>query len=194
MLGRASLFQCIAVALATYVVAAALIGCSPERDANSRLVIAARQGSLVQVKALIAEGVDVNGREMVIGQGRSALFHASAEGHVDVVRYLLERGAEVDEAPAGRSTALIVASWEGHREIVRLLISSRADVNRKNENGWTALSSAARNGHLGIVEDLLGAGADATIRHPDGNTAADVARSHGHNGVAELIERSISKK
>lgn len=144
MLGRASLFQCIAVALATYVVAAALIGCSPERDANSRLVIAARQGSLVQVKALIAEGVDVNGREMVIGQGRSALFHASAEGHVDVVRYLLERGAEVDEAPAGRSTALIVASWEGHREIVRLLISSRADVNRKNENGGRVPGSGVR--------------------------------------------------
>ena len=50
------------------------------------LVIAARDGDLERVKAAVIRGEDIDGRDSDEG---TALYEASSNGHVDIVKYLL---------------------------------------------------------------------------------------------------------
>ena len=54
---------------------------------------------------------------------------ASHNGHEEVVKLLIEKGAEVNRTGKAGVTALLAASLQGQGEIVRLLIEKGAEVN-----------------------------------------------------------------
>ncbi|KAL9041231.1 MAG: hypothetical protein Q9180_001418 [Flavoplaca navasiana] len=56
------------------------------------------------------------------------LFHAAAEGKVDCLKVLLERGVDVRILDEKRLSAMYYATWEGHLECMRLLSSMAADT------------------------------------------------------------------
>ena len=58
--------------------------------------------------------------------GHTALIYASAEGYTEIVRMLLQRGADVNYIIRG-NTALVVATKRGHTEIVRMLKQAGAN-------------------------------------------------------------------
>ena len=68
---------------------------------------------------------------------------ASLQGHEEVVKLLIEKGAEVNRTDKAGVTALMAASEQGHGEIVKLLIEKGAEVNRTDEAGETALMVAS---------------------------------------------------
>ena len=70
------------------------------------------------VKALLAQGADINARE---NDGGTALIVATWLGHTDTVQVLLAQGADVDAKDNRGGTALMAAKREGHKEIVRIL-------------------------------------------------------------------------
>jgi len=119
---------------------------------------------------------------------RSALQDAAGFGHVDMVRMLVEKGADIQAADSRGYTALMRAalSYEPDAaKVVEYLISLGADVKPKNETGETALSFALRFGDTPIVAVLRKAGApesDSTMRIPEALAA---------NTVREAIERSL---
>eukprot|EP00439_Symbiodinium_sp_Y106_P049526 s289_g6.t1 len=105
------------------------------------------------------------------------LYIFEAGGHVEVVRLLLEAGAEKDcndrdgitavmlasafgRFDVVRMTALMIASQGGHFGVVRLLLEAGAEKDCKDRDGTTALMFPSENGHLDVVSLLLGAGAD----------------------------------
>ena len=101
-----------------------------------------------------------------------ALLLAADEGHLEVVRLLLEAGADKEAATIdGATTALIVAAGSGHLEVVRLLLEAGADKDAATTDGATALLYATHNGHLEVVRLLLEAGADKEAAMIDGDTA-----------------------
>ncbi|CAH8286668.1 unnamed protein product, partial [Schistosoma turkestanicum] len=61
--------------------------------------------------------------------GLNALHLASKEGHADVVRVLIERGARPNTATKKGNTALHIASLAGQFEVVKLLLEAGAEVN-----------------------------------------------------------------
>jgi ankyrin repeat protein len=69
------------------------------------------------------------------------LWKAAFAGHTEVVKFLLEKGAEVNaKGTIGGTTALMVASQNGHAEVVKVLLEKGADVNVKDTTiGTTAL-------------------------------------------------------
>ncbi|XP_014668471.1 PREDICTED: KN motif and ankyrin repeat domain-containing protein 1-like [Priapulus caudatus] len=92
---------------------------------------------------------DVNIRASQHGQ--TALMLAVSHGRLDLVRMLLEAGAEVNIKDVDGSTALMCASEHGHMEIVKLLLAHPdCDPSCSDNDGSSALSIAVANGHRDI--------------------------------------------
>ena len=82
----------------------------------------------------------------------SPLLVASRGGHFEVVRLLIESGADLDKATKSTGfTSLLVASQKGHAEVVRLLIEAGADKEKSSNGGITPLIMASQRGHLDVV-------------------------------------------
>jgi hypothetical protein len=128
-----------------------------KENPSAELLLAARNGNVVGVIASLNQGADVNLQSE--SNGYTPLTWASSRGHTEVVRLLLEAGADVNVAANDGQTALMRAADYGHAETLRLLIDSGADVNAKSNNGITALRFATLKGHSRIVEMLENAGA-----------------------------------
>ena len=97
-----------------------------QQDGATPLFMAAQNGHLKVVRALVEVGADLS--MCMSGNGWSPLFVAAWSGHAPVVSELLQRGADRTAAttkehlgiPAG-ATALSVAQLKGHQAIVDLL-------------------------------------------------------------------------
>ena len=86
---------------------------------------------------------------------------AARSGAHEVVRLLLERGADVNAAETWRGqTSLMWAAGEGHAHLIPTMLSYGADVHARSKKGWTPLLFAVREGEVDVVQTLLEAGAD----------------------------------
>ncbi|CDW56762.1 Ank 2 domain containing protein [Trichuris trichiura] len=87
------------------------------------------------------------------------LMDAASAGHTDVVRCLVEHGADVNAHSSIGNTPLIYACAAGHEEAVEILLDAGADVDLCNDNGQSPLMEAAAAGHIGIARLLVDHGA-----------------------------------
>jgi hypothetical protein len=124
----------------------------PVSRAAMDLIRASKSGDLPAVKNLLAQGAPLDGRD---AYGKTALFWAVTDGHREVVRALLEKGAQVK----GDVDSLMEAALQGHAEIVRMLLDKGADPSAKGWRGMSPLEAATRQRHEKIREMLLAAGA-----------------------------------
>lgn len=113
-----------------------------KRDLTGRLQLqrACKKGDLAAVKLLISRGADAN--ESDYG-GFTCLHEASLAGHADIVKFLLESGADVNRQAleAGDyETPLMDAAENRHTETVRILLEHGADPNITNSDGFSALT------------------------------------------------------
>jgi uncharacterized protein len=119
---------------------------------------------------------------------------AAEGGHLEVVRWLVDQGAALDERSKDGQTALYVASEEGRTPVVRLLLERGADPTVADRFHLTPLSRASSTpGHLDTVWCLLDhPSAAATINQRDkwGLTPLWRACYTGQGGVVRaLLER-----
>ena len=98
--------------------------------------------------------------------GSTALMFAAFNGHNNIVKSLLQNGADVNAAKTGGCTALIIAAENGHKDIVESLLQNGADVNAVEKNGETALMFAAWKDHKDVVDLLLQNGANFKAADP----------------------------
>ena len=91
-------------------------------------------GNLDRVKELIKD-YDVN----LLNQSNiTPLHYATIEGHLDIVKFLLNKGADSNATYEGEMMPLHLASLNGHCEIVKILIKlTKVDV--KRDDGTTSL-------------------------------------------------------
>jgi ankyrin repeat protein len=95
--------------------------------------------------------------------GYSPLGMAISRGHADLVRFLLDAGANPRTGSLAM-TALGLAAEQGEAEIIQMLLPRGIDVNEPvGQDGWTALLSAIKNGHRSVVQLLVTAGANVNI-------------------------------
>ena len=119
--------------------------------------------------------------------GETPLHTHAGEGRKEVVKILINAGANVNAKNDSGSTPLIAAAFDGDKEIVKLLIAKGANVNPKTDLGNTPLHSAALNGRKEIVELLIANGADVNANNVAGVTPLHWAAQEGQKEIAELL-------
>ena len=142
---------------------------------DTAFLSACEGGHVTEVDCLLHALPNPDARE---GQNNCTGIHLAAmNGHSDVVRLLLEAGADKDAAMQHGTTALHPAAANGHSDVARLLLEAGADNDAAMQHGTTALHKAALHGHLDVVRLLLEARADKDAVMQDGTTALHVAGS-----------------
>jgi uncharacterized protein len=110
-------------------------------------------------------------------------------GHLDVARYLAEKGADIHAVASNGSgyNALTAAVAGGRTETVAWLLERGLDPNYRYGPGYTPLLTAAANGHLEIVKLFLSHGADPHATSNDGKSALAFASERNHPTVADFL-------
>lgn len=171
------------------LLAAAVEGDRAPEGSSQALVQAAARGHYSIVEALLAAQVNP---DALTAKG-GAIHCATLGNHLEVVRSLLQGGAEVDlrdHCTYGRGwTALMYAASLGHRAIAHQLIQSGADVNSRDRDGQTPLIIAANAGHTALTLLLIDAGAQLSCQDHYGNTALSYARDAKAPGEEWVLDQ-----
>jgi len=141
---------------------------------------AARQGNLKDVRRQLAWGVNVNERHFFTRD--TILIEAADNGHLNVVKLLIEKGADVNLKGEAWYGPLHAAAAKGHIEVVKILLENGADVNIFHQN--KPLHYAAMNGHIEVARILLAHGADINAKGTD--EAAPLHTAVSNNRLAML--------
>ena len=110
-----------------------------EADAVTLLFEAAKAGDIDGVNACLVKGVEIDTTDE---DGYTPLMHAAAIGHLDLVRYLIENGANANQQDEHRGdTALMLAVRYGQIDVVEWLVcTDSADVELVNVDGENVLT------------------------------------------------------
>lgn len=167
-------------------------------DSRTPLQAAASEGNLALCKLLVEREpglVNYQNEEGLVCE--TPLNIAAREGHIEVVRYLLEVGAEPDlPSKHYRETPLWSACSRGRFKIAKLLHEKAPQtINTPSYDGETPLIVACASGALDLVRFLVENGADVTLR--SSTYGSCVAKAFSRDGapaykiVKVLIEHGL---
>lgn len=153
------------------------------RAVDLDLIKAAHRGYLESVRTLVwVDRADVNAQRGEESGGSTPLVNASQNGHLEIVKFLIGHGADVNKPIKEGITALMVASQSGHSLVAQFLIEHGADVLKRSAvRGLTAIFLAAERGHIDVVNLLIAADAYVNVaREDNGDRPMIVAAKRGN--------------
>lgn len=159
--------------------------CSGPQSAEVELFDAARANDTARVGRIISSTriINVNAQQDPVGE--TALHKAAERGNIEVVRMLLEAGADVNLTTRDSEGPLHISAYYGYLEVAKLLLDSGAKVGEKTAtNGFAPIHLSVYKRHLSVTELLAGRGANVCDRTDDGRTAITMAR---RTGLQEFI-------
>jgi len=151
---------------------------SPPEDAHVRrppLVFASMTGDLTNVKMLLKAGADAS-------EG-SPVAEAITFGHTDVVRALIQAGADTSLTESSGVNLLHWATLTGRASIIPLLAKAGVPIDDKDKAGFTPLMYAATidRGNTALLRALMIAGANPSVQSPEGLNAYEQADRFQHS-------------
>ena len=131
------------------------------RDQRQRsFAQATMDGNLRRMRWLHFAGARIDARSNL----GNPLLLAASEGKLEVVRYLLDEGADVNARANSDSTPLAEAAYYGHADVIKELLLRGADINAISQTG-TALDIALNRKNTAVAD---------LIRHYGGKTAREI--------------------
>ena len=149
-----------------------------------RLIEAADTGNIGNIKSLLEEGADVNGKNVA---GGTSLMYSSINHNgtssLDKVKFLLDNGADINAKNKNGMSSLMYSSMLSNStsslDTVRLLLEKGADVNSQSTNGMSSLMYSSMdsnsNSSLDTVRLLLDSGADINAKNKRGQSSLMLA-------------------
>ncbi|WP_264338448.1 ankyrin repeat domain-containing protein [Wolbachia endosymbiont (group A) of Cheilosia soror] len=140
---------------------------------TAKLLEAAREGNIEEVKSLISEGANVHAQDRF---GNAPLHWAAGNDNTGAINALLAAGAHVNKENDWGYTPLYLAATYSCKEGVEVLLRANADVNKEGKLfGYTPLHSAAKKDSKEVVEVLLNNGANVNAVNRNGETPLNLA-------------------
>ena len=140
------------------------------------------------VPDLLAAGANVDTKDYV--EGATALTIACQRKNLQVIKALVNHGANVNAISKYGQTPLMTAANTCSDPVVRYLLQNGAKVAEKSASGGTALFSAVVQGCVDVANVLLQAGADVNIRTAQGETLLELARSEHDARMVRLLHQA----
>lgn len=185
---------------------------------------AAHSGDIRVVKLLLEKGADPNDKKNLGGAppvtakrlserskgrpqdflplglggniGGTPLMFAAITKNIEVMKLLLEKGADVNARTSRNGTALMLAAQIGDPAAVKLLLEKGAEINVRDEIGYTALlyAAVAECNDPAALKALLARGAEINIKGNDGETALKLAGRKGNTAIVRLLKQAGAKE
>ena len=163
------------------------------------LLAASSEGDLPALDRLLHDNKDINTRGSMKDTNEdedvkiTMLDAAASQGQIEIVEYLIRKGANVNLQNDGE-TRLLTAAYQGQYQILEILIKNGADINHRRFRGASALHEAVANvsaenlkGKIAVLETLLSHGIDIETADEDGHTALHCAALSGNLEVAKVL-------
>ena len=135
---------------------------------------------------------DVNDAATV--DGLTALHFAAQNGNLDIIKFLVEHGADISAQDYEQSRSVIhFAAENGDIECIKYLTEKEANLLDQDIYGATALDYAARSGHLEAVKYLVDKKIDYTAKDSRGWTVMHYAACGGNvDSIKYLLAKGLS--
>ncbi|KAI4388908.1 hypothetical protein MLD38_001196 [Melastoma candidum] len=153
-----------------------------EAELALKVISAAHNGDLYQLKGLIRAGADPNKCDY---DGRSPLHLAAARGYEDIVLFLIQEGVDINAKDNFGNTALLESIKHGHDRVSSLLVNEGASP--KVDDAGILLCRAVARGDSDFIKRILGNGVDPNSRDYDHRTPLHLAASEGLYMMAKLL-------
>nr|XP_056713374.1 ankyrin repeat domain-containing protein 17 [Euleptes europaea] len=154
-------------------------------NGHTPLMEAGSAGHVAVARVLLENGAGINTHSNEFKE--SALTLACYKGHLEMVRFLLEAGADQEHKTDEMHTALMEACMDGHVEVARLLLDSGAQVNMPADSFESPLTLVACGGHVELAALLIERGANLEEVNDEGYTPLMEAAREGHEEMVALL-------
>jgi Ankyrin repeats (3 copies) len=119
---------------------------------SDRMKAAIQANDVEAVQHLVIAGDPIDAVDM---EGEwTPLIWAAHQGHTDLVRFLLDHGANIEDRWTEGESPLMVAAMKGHLDTVRLLLDRGAHPNYVTDKGWDVVSFAEMSGDADVITTL----------------------------------------
>jgi hypothetical protein len=118
----------------------------------------------------------------------SAIIFAANNGHLELLKALIEVGANKEDRSNNWRTPLNWAAHWGHYECVEYLVGAGANISTFDSKGMTPLMSATLNGNARVVQFLLDHGANPLSKNVYNGTALTIAQVQNNTVLISLLE------
>lgn len=157
------------------------------------LIKSCERGDIERVKFLVeAYSPDIEKKDK---KGNSPLLISSSSGHIEIVKYLLNKKANINIQDKLGNTPLNLSLQRGHLNIAKFLLENKVNVELHNKSNSNPLLIASANGYFDIIKILLSF--KPNLNHIDelGNNALHYSILGGHEDISVLLlENRINYK
>ena len=116
------------------------------------------------------------------------LGRCASDGNLGAVKFLVSKGAKINQKSKYGQTPLCSALWRRNASISIYLLAQGADVHQVAFDGNTPLHVAAEYGTHSVVEFLLKKGAKKGVKNKAGQTPYDIAKKYSAKRSPKIID------